>query len=385
MMAPAKPIEIGLVLQGGGALGAYECGAVSALLELMEAAQQQGCSIKLKAVTGVSIGAINAACVVGARNLVDARRRLHALWDDFTLHAPSFWPHEVQRDLSLFGLPGFYRPRMDYFALAQWTSYYDTSPLLATLGKHIDFTLLNKSETVFVVSAVDIESGELSRFSNRPYARPGGTETEITAKHVLASGSLPPQFPWTEIDGHHYWDGGIVNNAPLGDAIAAFSHGKDIDRILVVMDLYPLRGRTPHTLAEVEDRVHELSFGNRLRQDHQVADQINDLIRTIEQLAPLVPAADMTPILQERVDRAREFKLVKVVDIDMQTRMQGDKVGAEDPTDDKDGLRDFSAATVACRRHHGHANAYNNLFPLFVERGLVAADRNQGAVASAGG
>jgi len=74
----------------------------------------------------------------------------------------------------------------------------------------------------------------------------------ITPKHVLASGSLPPQFPWTEIGGRHYWDGGIVNNAPLGDAIAAFTHGKDVDRILVVMDLYPLRGRLPLTMAEVE-------------------------------------------------------------------------------------------------------------------------------------
>src|SRR5689334_2509225 len=108
--AEQKNVEIGLVLQGGGALGAYECGAVSALLELMEYAEACGCNIHLKAVTGVSIGAINAACVVGARDFADARRRLNALWDDFTLPAPSFWPHEMQRDLSLFGLPGFYQP-----------------------------------------------------------------------------------------------------------------------------------------------------------------------------------------------------------------------------------------------------------------------------------
>jgi predicted acylesterase/phospholipase RssA len=287
----------------------------------------------------------------------------------------------VQRDLSLFGLPGFYQPRFDYLTFAQWTSFYDTSPLLSTLTKHIDFELLNASETVFVVSAVDVESGELTRFSNRPYER--AQATAIAPKHVLASGSLPPQFPWTEIQGRRYWDGGIVNNAPLGDAIAAFSHGKDIDRILVVMDLYPLRGRLPRTLAEVEDRVHELSFGNRLRQDHQVADQINDLIRTIEQLAPLVPSADMTAILQERIDRAREYKLVKVVDVDMQTRVQGGRPGAEDPTDDKDGLRDFSAPTVACRRERGHANAYNSLLPLFVERGL-ATGQDRRAVEAAG-
>ncbi len=378
MMQSHKNVEIGLVLQGGGALGAYECGAVSALLELMEQARGCGCHINLKAVTGVSIGAINAACVVGAKDFADARRRLHALWDDLTLHAPSFWPHEVQRDLSLFGLPGFYQPRVDYLTVAHWTSYYDTRPLLATLTKHVDFALLNASKTVLVVSAVDVESGELIRFSNNPYAR--GEATMITPKHVLASGSLPPQFPWTEIKGRRYWDGGIVNNAPLGDAIAAFSHGKDIERILVVMDVYPLRGRLPTTIPEVEDRVHELSFGNRLRQDHQVADQINDLIRTIEQLAPLVPPGAISSALQERVDRACEYKLVKVVDIDMQTRAGG----AEDSTDDNDGIRDFSAPTVACRREHGHANARNSLFPLFVERGFIAAAQSHGAFAPAG-
>jgi len=379
MAQPQKNVEIGLVLQGGGALGAYECGAVSALLELMEQARGCGCTINLKAVTGVSIGAINAACVVGAKDFADARRRLHGLWDDLTLNAPSFWPHEVQRDLSLFGLPGFYQPRVDYLTLAHWTSYYDTRPLLATLTKYVDFALLNANETMLVVSAVDVESGELTRFSNNPYAR--GEATTITPKHVLASGSLPPQFPWTEIAGRRYWDGGLVNNAPLGDAIAAFSHGKDIDRLLVVMDLYPLRGRLPRSIAEVEDRVHELSFGNRLRQDHQVADQINDLIRTIEELAPRVPSEAMTPLLQERVDRAREFKLVTVIDIDMQTRAAG---GGEDPTDDKDGIRDFSAPTVASRRAHGHANAHNVLFPLFVERGFIAADQSQMATAAAG-
>jgi NTE family protein len=378
----ANCIEIGLVLQGGGALGAYECGAVSALLELMQDADANGRAVTLKAVTGVSIGAINAACVVGAKDLADAQRRLNTLWDDLTLNAPTFWPHETQRDLSLFGLPGFYKPRMDFFSFAHWTSFYDTSPLLATLAQHVDFAALNASETVFVVSAVDVESGELTRFSNRPYER--APAVTITPKHVLASGSLPPQFPWTEIGGRYYCYGGIVNNAPLGDAIAAFTHGKDVDRILVVMDLYPLRGRLPLTMAEVEDRTHELSFGNRLRQDHQVADQINDLIGTIERLAPLVPPESMTPVLQERIDRAHEYRLVTVVDVDMQTRMHGSRIGAEDPTDDRDGVRDFSAATVACRRERGHHNAYEALFPIFAGRDLVTAAQDRRAVAPTG-
>ncbi len=165
---------------------------------------------------------------------------------------------------------------------------------------------------------------------------------------------------------------------------AVTTDGKDVDRILVVMDLYPLRGRLPLTLAEVEDRTHELSFGNRLRQDHQVADQINDLIATIEQLAPLVPPESMTPVLQARIDRAHEYRQVTVVDVDMQTRMHGGRIGAEDATDDRDGVRDFSAATVACRRERGHANAYEALFPIFSSRDLVTADQDRRALAPTG-
>jgi Patatin-like phospholipase len=128
----SKPVEIGVVLQGGGALGAYECGALNALLELMDEFAAEGREIVLKVVTGVSIGSINAACVVGAKNGADARARLDALWDDLTLQAPPFWMAAAQRDLAYFGLPGFYTPRPDFWTAPTWTYVYDTRPLLAT-------------------------------------------------------------------------------------------------------------------------------------------------------------------------------------------------------------------------------------------------------------
>ena len=106
---PNRRVEVGVVLQGGGALGAYECGALNALLELMDEFAALGHDIVLKAVTGVSIGSINAACVVGAKTRADARARLDALWDDLMLEAPPFWMAAAQRDLAYFGLPGFYR------------------------------------------------------------------------------------------------------------------------------------------------------------------------------------------------------------------------------------------------------------------------------------
>ena len=149
--------------------------------------------------------------------------------------------------MSLYGLPHFYALRSDVLTFPSWTYLYDTHPLLPTLASHIDFAALNASDTAFVITAVDVESGVLKRFSNQKLDK---TEyTTIEPHHVLASGSLPPQFPWTDIkDGkevRHYWDGGIVDNTPLSDAIDAFSPDHDVKRMLVVMNLFPPRRSFP--------------------------------------------------------------------------------------------------------------------------------------------
>ena len=228
----SRRIEIGLVLQGGGALGAYEWGAVTALLDLIAKARSDGLAVKLRGVTGVSVGAINAACVVGSTSLSDAQRRLSGLWADPTLHAPPFTPPTMARDLAFFGLPGFYVPRADVWNLPAWTSLYDTGPLLRTLRTHVDFGALNASGTAFVVTAVDLRVGRADPLPERgrpPSAqrrrRPDASDPAVTIgpEHVLASASLAPQFPWTEIGGRRYWDGGLVDNTPLGDAIDALS------------------------------------------------------------------------------------------------------------------------------------------------------------------
>jgi NTE family protein len=364
---PSRPVEVGVVLQGGGALGAYECGALDALLELMDEFTAQGREIVLKVVTGVSIGSINAACVVGAKNRSDARARLNALWDDLMLEAPPFWMTAAQRDLAYFGLPGFYAPRSDFWTVPTWTYVYDTRPLLVTLGRHVDFAALNASPTVFVVTAVEVVTGALRPFSNRPLRNLPATKIE--PRHVLASGSLPPGFPWTEIDGMPYWDGGIVDNTPLGLAIDAFSADAAVDRMLVVMNLYPLRARLPRNLAAVEDRLHELSFGNRLRQDHDTARRINALVETIEELAAKVAPDDRSEWLNARLDEARRYKIIDaIVNIDMQDPAATLVPSTQNPADDKDGMRDFSPDTVRRRRRDGFKFAQDILRPAFENR-----------------
>jgi NTE family protein len=359
-----KLLEVGVVLQGGGALGAYECGALIALLELMDEFVSQGRAIALKVVTGVSIGSINAACVVGAKTHSDARARLNALWDDLTLEAPPFWMQAAQRDLAYFGLPGFYSPRPDFWTAPTWTYVYDTRPLLATLGRHVDFVALNASPTAFVVTAVEVVTGTLRPFANKPIGNVPAIKIE--PRHVLASGSLPPGFPWTEIDGMPYWDGGLVDNTPLGLAIDAFSTGADVDRMLVVMNLYPLRARLPRNLAGVEDRMHELSFGNRMRQDHDAARRINALVETIDVLAEKVAPDDRSDWLNARLEEARRYKVIDaIVNIDMQDPGATLVPSAQNPADDKDGMRDFSPDTVRRRRRDGFKFAHDILLPAF--------------------
>jgi predicted acylesterase/phospholipase RssA len=363
----SRPVEVGVVLQGGGALGAYECGALNALLELMDEFTAQGRDIVLKVVTGVSIGSINAACVVGAKTRADARARLNALWDDLMLEAPPFWMAAAQRDLAYFGLPGFYAPWADFWTAPTWTYVYDTRPLLVTLGRHVDFAALNASPTVFVVTAVEVVTGALQPFSNRPLKNLSATKIE--PRHVLASGSLPPGFPWTEIDGMPYWDGGIVDNTPLGLAIDAFSADPAVDRMLVVMNLYPLRARLPRNLAAVEDRLHELSFGNRLRQDHDMARRINALVETIDELAAKVAPDERSDWLNARLDEAGRYKIIDaIVNIDMQDPAATLVPSAQNPADDKDGMRDFSPDTVRRRRRDGFKFAHDLLRPAFENR-----------------
>ena len=348
--------EIGLVLQGGGALGAYEYGAVTSLLELIDAAVAKGHNVTLKAVTGVSIGAINAACVVGSANRLDARRRLAALWNDFALSTPFFWPARIARDLSLYGLPRFYAMRPDLLALSSWTYVYDTHPLLRTLSDHVDFAALNRSETAFVVTAVDVEKGELKRFSNRPVGKT--TPTTIGPRHVLASGSLPPQFPWTDIEEgselRPYWDGGLVDNTPLGDAIDAFSPGENVERVLVIMNLFPSEAVRPSSLLEVNERINQLRFGNRTQQDKKTAGRINELVATIELLAALLPG-ELPPEVAEQVEAARRYKYVSTVEISL----------PPNEAQDHYGFHDFSSEGIERRRAAGRTRALEALRSIF--------------------
>ena len=232
--------------------------------------------------------------------------------------------------------------RPDVLLTPRWTYLYDTAPLLRTLAGRVDFGALNASATTFVITAVDVESGELTRFANRDVGKTKATV--IAPNHVLASGRLPPQFPCTGIRNdttvHHYWDGSIVDNTPLGDVIDAFDGGRDVRRLIVIMNLFPAAAKLPTTFAEVNDRIDQLRFGNRLRQDKSTAEQFNALIAIVDALAQRLPHG----LPAEYADAVNKFKLVETVEIALTADM-----AFNDPY----GFRDFSRDGVEQHRKAG--------------------------------
>ena len=292
-------IEIGVVLQGGGALGAFEYGAMIALLELMDKIDvpwQDG-------TTGgghrVSIGAINAACVVGARDRADARKRLRSLWSDLSLDTPDYWWAAVSRISHCSACTGFYSPRRDIWNFFNWTNFYDTDPMLGTLEKHVDFDSLNASKTSFVITAVDVSSGELIRFRiTRAGTSPRWRSGRVRCWRAAA---CRRRFRQSRSGNGSFWDGGVIDNTPLGDAIEHFPDLMMLDRFLIVMNLFRKKRAAPKNMIEVNDRLSELRYGNRLRQDGANANTINWLLQTIDALAAAVPAGSLDPELEKRV------------------------------------------------------------------------------------
>jgi len=254
------PDTVALVLQGGGALGSYQAGVIEALAEA---------KIEIDWVAGISIGAVNAAIFAG--NPPERRlERLKSFWDTATGALPSFpipfgdhmreMVHEWSAAMVAFtGVPGFFKPRMVPPAMAApgtpaALSFYDSAPLTATLDSLIDWDLLNAGSIRLSVGAVDVESGNFRYFDT--------TTDRIDARHIMASGALPPGLPPVEIDGRWYWDGGLVSNTPL---IHVLDH-QDAAMLVFQVDLFPAAADMPRTIMDVMAREKEIRFSSRTRQ-----------------------------------------------------------------------------------------------------------------------
>jgi NTE family protein len=333
--------KMGLVLQGGGALGAYEYGAVTRLVEL---------GWQPVAVTGVSIGAATAAAVAGARD-GDICRSIKLLWEAITLDPVPFWPLERQAAFSIFGNPRFWRMRRDVLGYHQWTSLYDVSPMRQTLSEVCDFVQLNDPAHMRVaVTATNVQTGDQVSFSNfvaNPdsvhYVTPRISRVTLTPDHILASGGLPPGFPMTVIDGVPYWDGGLFDNTPIESLLDLLTEDELENLPILVVNLFATHSNPPANLREVQERMLEISFESRFLLAHADADgSLTEFTRTIEEVMRDLPAD--SPARQResfrRFVRFRSLKNIRVIE-----------AGHAPMT----GGMDFSAHGVRTRYESGYA------------------------------
>jgi NTE family protein len=297
MRANAAGFErIALLLQGGGALGAYQGGVYQALAEA---------DLHPDWVAGISIGATNAALIAG--NPPERRvERLRSFWETVTrppLGVPTLSSVEIKNDMVrqminqwramgalLWGAPGFFKPRIPPPIFVPSSSpsalsFYDVSPLKSLLEKLVDFDLINSGKMRFSVGATQVRTGNLIIFDS--------TSHKIDAAHVMASGSLPPGFPATEIDGEYYWDGGIVSNTPLQWVLDALPRE---DTLAFQIDLWSARGDFPRDMIEVDVRMKDIRYSSRTRMGTDQFRKVQSLRRALAKLlAEVRPEVRQTP------------------------------------------------------------------------------------------
>jgi len=302
-----------LVLQGGGALGAYQAGVYEGMME-------QGLAPDW--VSGVSIGAINGALIAG--NPVERRlERLREFWHRVSSGLP--WTPLAQLTplraglnrfnalaAATFGVPGFFSPRVPPALFAPDAtpgalSIYDTSPLRRTLGELVDFNLLNREQRVRLsVGAVNVHTGNSVYFDNR--------ERKLGADHIMASGALPPGFPPVMIEGEHYWDGGIVSNSPLWHVM---DDSPSLNALVVQVDLFSARGELPANLDQVLEREKDIRYSSKTRSNtkrvQEIAQLRTALSRLMEKLPPTLHDDPDYKLLRAELGQKRQITIAHLI------------------------------------------------------------------------
>ncbi len=275
-----------MVLQGGGALGAYQGG----VYETLAANNYQP-----DWVAGISIGAINAAIIAG--NRVEKRvEKLRAFWEGVSagLQGAPPWGGSEWRTLHgeiasavplVAGIPGFFKPRfpppyLTFGRLSKALSYYDTSPLAKTLADLVDFDFLNERGPRLSVGAANVETGNFEYFDS-------ATMT-IGPEHIMASGALPPGFPPVIIGGQAYWDGGLVSNTPLQYVL---ENAEGCALTVFQIDLFSAHGQMPSDLSDVAQRQKDIQYSSRTRLTTDRFRQLADISAAAERLSHKLPAA----------------------------------------------------------------------------------------------
>ena len=335
----ALPGQVVLVLQGGGALGAYQVGVYQALHEA---------GIEPDWVIGTSIGAINAALIVG--NPPEERmKKLDNFWQHVeqqrTLAGPFDWLGMgnllANMTTVMRGIPAFFEPNLLALRGAQAAlgveeaAYYSTAPLRETLTALVDFNYLDTCRTRLTVGAVNACSGEMRYFDSRD-----GT---IGLDHVMASGALPPAFPAVRIDGQPYWDGGIYSNTPIE---AVLDDNPRRDSLIFAVNVWHQTGPEPESIWQVMGRQKDIQYASRADSHILRQKQIHRLRHVIRELQKQLPAAKRNdPEVQELASWGCGTTMHVA-------HLLAPRLDGEDHTKDID----FTAAGVHARRAAGYAD-----------------------------
>ena len=309
--APWRPDachRIALVLQGGGALGAYQAGVYQALHEA---------GMEPDWVCGVSIGAINSAIIAG--NPPEKRlERLQTFWDRIT--ARKVWHYTPDGDIyrkarnltssfmtSTLGQPGFFKPHeinpwLSPAGAKTATSYYDTTPLRETLLELVDFDRINARHMHFAVGAVNVLTGNFLYFDNK--------KEVIEPEHVMASGALPPALPMVRIGTDHFWDGGIVSNTPLQHLL---DQDDKLNTLVFQVDLFSARGVLPRDIQDVLARHKDIVYSSRTRYTTDVYRRIHNLKMLLAKALAKVPSDQLNDDDRKRLEQLADLPEITIL------------------------------------------------------------------------
>ena len=341
---PTFPGQVVLVLQGGGALGAYQVGVYEAM---------HNAGIEPDWVIGTSIGAINAALIAGnvPQNRVDRLRQFWARVEQ----KPTFdlmrlftgLPNAgANLDTVIKGIPCFFTPNPPAWLSShlqlgvEAAAYYTTAPLRATLSDLIDLEHINARHTRLTVGAVNVRNGEMRYFDSR--------DEDVHLDHVLASGALPPAFPAVRIDGEPYWDGGIYSNTPI-EAVLDDKPRKD--SVIFAVQMWNPEGPDPETLWQVAGRQKDIQFASRAKSHIARQKQIHHLRHIVREIAKHVPARQRDAAVVKELASWGCGTTMHVV------RLNAPKLDGEDHTKDID----FSPGGIRARWQAGYADTQRML------------------------
>ena len=332
------PGQVVLVLQGGGALGAYQVGVYQALHEA---------GIEPDWVIGTSIGAINAALIAG--NPPELRlQRLEEFWRHVelqdTLPGPLDWlgmgNWVANMTTVMRGSPAFFEPNLGALRGVQAAlgvesaAWYHTEPLRRTLAELVDFEQLQHGGMRLTVGAVNVCSGHMRYFDTR--------QEPVCLDHVMASGALPPAFPAVRIDGEAYWDGGLYSNTPIE---AVLDDNPRRDSLIFAVNVWHQTAPLPESIWQVMGRQKDIQYASRADSHIARQKQIHRLRHVIRELHRQLPAS-----LQKESSDLAAWGCGTTMHV---AHLLAPRLEGEDHMKDID----FSAAGVRARRSAGLADA----------------------------